>query len=182
MKTNRNEVDYNLQHGINDKDIDATIPAECIIDETLVKPKKKSKQKNKSQAHEAILPDPRVQTGEAVLLLAAVSSQVGRISVQKILTEMHITEDELASPLSLIHHNGMITVIANIRHPQSIADYDVQLTAKGKSLAMFLISAEQDRLESISKKAEEAKKKAVRKPKVIKLSMQDHSRHEMVHA
>lgn len=165
MKTNSNEVNYNLQHGISDKDIDATIPAEEILVDVVAspKPKKTSKQKKKSEVHEAILPDPRVQTGESILLLAAVSSPVSRISIAKVLSELRIDEDQLASPLALVHHNGMITIIPNVRHPMSVNDYDIQLTDKGKSLAMFLISSEQERLASIAKKAEEASKKRVKK-------------------
>lgn len=167
MKSNSNEVNYDLQHGISDKDIDATIPAdvvEVVADaKASPKPKKASKQKKKSEAHEAIVPDPRVQTGEAILLLAAVSSPVSRVSIAKVLTELRIDEGQLASPLALVHHNGMLTIIPNVRHPMSVTDYDIQLTAKGKSLALFLISAEQERLSSIAKKAEEASKKLTKK-------------------
>lgn len=183
---------YPSSHGIKDMDIDATMPSEHIndplglLEEGKLPSKKKSRPKNKSEIHETILPDPRVQTGESIVLLAALSSMVGRISILKIVTDLSITEDELASPLSLIHHTGMITIIPNVRHPMSSMDYDIQLTEKGKSLAGFLVSAEQERRESIAKKLEAAesekkpsKKKASAKSSKSAKTKLPTGRHEM---
>lgn len=163
MKSNSNDVNYNLTHGIVDKDIDATIPANQDVNSAT---KNKKSPKRKAENHQAIIPDPRVQLGESIILLAALSSQIGRISISKIMHELNLTADQLENSLSLITHNEMITILPNTKHPLVIGDYDMQLTEKGNSLALFLIGAEQDRHHALLKKAEdEARRIANKKDK-----------------
>lgn len=165
MKSNSNDVNYNLTRGIVDKDIEASVPPKSNLDPLggLLDQPKRPKSKRKAENHEAIVPDPRVQLGESIILLASLSSQVGRISLSKIMHDLNISVDQLESPLSLITHNEMVKILPNTKHPLVIVDYDIQLTDKGRSLAAFLIGAEADRHASLLKKAEDERRRLLDK-------------------